>query len=258
MHKFNKQTFLWLSQTELARACLLSNYITSLVFDSGHCGDVQDKRGNLAVAVARVLRQAKEPVPEFQELPSDSSSMPANLEWAPATAVIKAQRFAGCPACVSFGDPAEARSEAHFVDDVARQQALHSAEQALPSAKQDAPQNVCLQQEACGLQQEACADHVSESLLFAKSPLANRDALDDGHLSSEQTPLQSPTKASLSQQYSKSQQCISQQCISQHHSSISQQCSKPEAGQEVKRPAWMIPRRPSWLRPRLQPSHQVS
>jgi len=60
------------------------------VFDSGHCGDVQDKRGNLAVAVARVLRQAKEPVPEFQELPSDSSSMPANLEWAPTTAVIKA------------------------------------------------------------------------------------------------------------------------------------------------------------------------
>ena len=87
MHKFNKQTFLWLSQTELARACFLSNYITSLVFDGGHCGDVQDKRGNLAVAVARVLRQAKEPVPEFQELPSDSSSMPANLEWAPATFV---------------------------------------------------------------------------------------------------------------------------------------------------------------------------
>ena len=77
---------------------------------------MQDKRGNLAVAVARVLRQAKEPVPEFQELPSDSSSMPANLEWAPATAVIKAQRFAGCPACVSFGGPKRLTRLTPFVD----------------------------------------------------------------------------------------------------------------------------------------------
>jgi hypothetical protein len=163
----------------------------------------------------RASRQERTEHEESRLMANVTSSTPANLERAPATAIIKAQR------CVNFGDPAEARSDAHFVDDEVRQQAL-------PSAEQDAPQNVCLQQ-------EACADHASESLLYEKSSLANRDALDDGHLSSEQTPLQSPTKASPSQQY-----------------------NKREAGQEVKRPAWMSPRRPSWMRPRLQPSHQVS
>jgi hypothetical protein len=167
----------------------------------------------------RASRQERTEHEESRLMANVTSSAPANLERAPATAIItaiiKVQR------CVNFGDPAEARSDAHFVDDEARQQAL-------PSAEQDAPQNVCLQQ-------EACADHVSESLLYEKSSLANRDALDDGHLSREQTPLQSPTKASPSQQY-----------------------NKREAGQEVKRPVWMSPRRPSWMRPRLQPSHQVS